>query len=122
MLPVDRASPPVLVLAELANSDGGMASLLVRDTEGHASLGVYCRHAADYHDGRYVSTTQEQQTTEQKTNTRLHPPSIQAKRLSGIFVLVNRRPEAAAAMGEMVNTYLCIVSSPLLTWQLISTV
>jgi len=60
-----RASPPVL--AELADSDGGMDSLLIRDTEGHAPLGVYCQHATDYH---------------------------------GLFVLVNRAPEAAAAMGD----------------------
>jgi len=60
-----RASPAVL--SELADSEGGRESLLIRDTEGHTPLGVYCRHATDYH---------------------------------GLRVLVNRRPEAAAAMGD----------------------
>mmetsp|Transcript_2850 Transcript_2850/g.6095 ORF Transcript_2850/g.6095 Transcript_2850/m.6095 type:complete len:463 (-) Transcript_2850:1576-2964(-) len=61
-----RASPAVL--AELADSEGGRNSLLIRDTEGHHTpLGVYCRHASDYH---------------------------------GLRVLVERCPEAAAAMGD----------------------
>lgn len=60
-----KASPDVL--AELADSEGGRDALLIRDREGHAPLGVYCRHATDYH---------------------------------GLRVLVERRPEAAAALGD----------------------
>ena len=59
------ASPAVL--AALADADGGRDALLVRDMEGHAPLGVYCRHATDFH---------------------------------GVRVLVERRPEVAAAMGD----------------------
>lgn len=56
------------MLSVLANSDGGRNSLLIRDTEAHHTpLGVYCRHASDYHSLR---------------------------------VLVERCPDAAAAMGD----------------------
>ncbi len=46
------ASPEVL--AELSDVEGGREALLVRDVEGHAPLGVYCRHAADFYGMRVL--------------------------------------------------------------------